>query len=329
MLDKMSTLDQLRYAGTTIVCDTGNFESIGKYNPQSCTTNPALILAAAQDDKYKEYVKKSVLYGKETGATDEEKIEIAIDTFFVEIGCKILEVVPGRVSTEVDARLSFNKKETIRRAIRIIGLYEQRGYSKDRVLIKIASTWEGIQAAKELEDIHNIHCNLTLLFSLTQAVACAEANVTLISPFVGRIMDFFKAKSGKTFTKDDDPGILAVKEIFYYYKKHNYKTIVMGTCFRNNEELLSLAGIDSVTLPLDKLEELSTSHENVQKVLTIESSKERGKDMRSYISNEAQFRFDMNENAMATDKLSEGIRKFSGDNASLENIFRNLIIDSN
>ncbi|CAD1779312.1 similar to Saccharomyces cerevisiae YGR043C NQM1 Transaldolase of unknown function [Maudiozyma barnettii] len=327
MTEKMSTLDQLRRTGTTIVCDTGHFESINKYNPQSCTTNPALILAAAQDDKYKEYVKNAVESGKQIGVTDEEKIEIAIDTFFVEIGCKILEVVPGRVSTEVDARLSFNKEETVRRAICIIGLYEQRGFSKDRILIKIASTWEGIQAAKELEEVYKIHCNLTLLFSFTQAVACAEANVTLISPFVGRIMDFFKDKTGTTYTHDDDPGILAVKKIFYYYKRHCYNTIIMGTCFRNNDELLALAGIDSVTLPLDKLEELYTSHESVQNVLTAESSKEEGHEWVSYISNEPKFRFDMNEDTMATEKFSDGIRKFSADNCSLENIFRNLIVD--
>ena len=319
-MTSVSQLEQLRSCGTVIVCDTGDLESITRYDPQDCTTNPSLILSATQNPKYADLVEKAVRYGKDVGRDQQEKTEIALDAVFVEIGCKILDLVPGRVSTEVDARLSFNKDETIRRALRIVKLYEERGFSKERVLIKIASTWEGIQAAKELESVHGIHCNLTLLFSFVQAVACAEANVTLISPFLGRIMDFYKEKKGSEFSPEDDPGIKTVKDIYYYYKTFGYKTIVMGTCFRNNNELLAVAGIDSVTLPPKQLEEWKTTFGPVKRRLFPEDTQLKPMEKISYISDQAKFRFDMNENEMAVEKLSDGIRRFSVDNANLQKI---------
>ena len=330
MTEKLSILEQLRNIGTTIVCDSGEVESISKYNPYSCTTNPAIILAAAKSKKNEEFVTNAVEYGKENGATEKETVELAFDNFFVQIGCQILDVVPGRVSTEVDARLSFNTTETVRRALRIVKMYEENGFSKERILIKIASTWEGIQAAKILESKYGINCNLTLLFSFIQAVACAEAGVTLISPFIGRVMDFFKEKTGKTYTENDDPGVLMVRKIFDYYKTRGYKTIIMGTCFRSNEELLSLAGIDSVTLPLDLLEKLSTSYDPVcQKLFTDPNLTTKLPKENVYIDQENHFRYDMNQDAMITEKLADGIRKFARDNENLEHLFKAKVLDDN
>lgn len=330
MTEKLSTLEQLRNTGTTIVCDSGEANSISKYNPYSCTTNPAIILAAAKDKKNEEYVSHAVEYGKTNGTTEKQRIELAFDNFFVEMGCQILQVVPGRVSTEVDARLSFDTAETVRRALQIVKMYEEKGVSKERLLIKIASTWEGIQAAKILESEYEINCNLTLLFSFIQAVACAEAGVTLISPFVGRVMDFFKEKTGKTYTEDNDPGVLMIKSIFEYYKEHGYNTIVMGTCFRNNMELLALAGIGSVTLPLDLLETLSTSYDPVsQKLFSSLNSAAKLPKANIYICNESLFRYDLNQDAMVTEKLADGIRRFAKDNENLELLFRTKILSGN
>lgn len=321
-----SSLAQLRAIGTVVVADTGDFESIAKYKPQDSTTNPTLILAAAQKENYKYLVDNAVEYGKKNGKTKEEKVEIALDKLLVEFGSKILSIVPGRVSTEIDARLSFDKEATIKKARHIIGLYEDAGFSKERVLIKIASTWEGIQAARELEANYDIHCNLTLLFSFPQAVACAEANVTLISPFVGRIMDFYKAKTGKTYSGDDDPGVQSVKRIFYYYKKHNYKTIVMGASFRNLDELKALAGIDNITLSLALLEQLSETFDPIPKVLDKKKAVDEGHEKISYIDDESKFRYDMNDDAMVTEKLSDGIRKFAADAISLQTIIEEKIV---
>lgn len=312
-----SSLDQLKASGTVVVADTGDFESISKFTPQDSTTNPSLILAAAKQEGYSKLIDVAVAYGKENGKTTEEKVENAVDRLLVEFGKEILKIVPGRVSTEVDARLSFDKDATVKKALHIIDLYKKVGIDKERVLIKIASTWEGIQAAQELEKDHGIHVNLTLLFSFPQAVAAAEANVTLISPFVGRIMDFFKAKTGKSYSGEEDPGVLSVRRIYNYYKKHGYKTIVMGASFRNTDEIKALAGVDFLTISPKLLDDLYNSHDSVPKVLDPESAKKEGEDKVSYINDESSFRFQLNEDEMATEKLSDGIRKFSADIVTL------------
>lgn len=321
-----SSLDQLKASGTVVVADTGDFESIAKFTPQDATTNPSLILAAAKKDTYSKLIDNAVKYGKEHGKTEQEKVEIAVDRLLVEFGKEILKIVPGRVSTEVDARLSFDKDATIQKALDIIKLYEEVGISKERVLIKIASTWEGIQAARELEAKHGVHCNLTLLFSFVQAVACAEAKVTLISPFVGRIMDWFKAKTGETYTAETDPGVKSVKRIYNYYKKHGYNTIVMGASFRNVGEIKALAGVDYLTISPALLDQLLESNEPVPTVLTVEQAKRDGDEKVSFVDNEAAFRFALNEDAMATEKLAEGIRRFSADIDTLFKIVREKVL---
>ncbi|EGA85554.1 Tal1p [Saccharomyces cerevisiae VL3] len=245
------------------------------------------------------------------------KSKNAVDRLLVEFGKEILKIVPGRVSTEVDARLSFDTQATIEKARHIIKLFEQEGVSKERVLIKIASTWEGIQAAKELEEKDGIHCNLTLLFSFVQAVACAEAQVTLISPFVGRILDWYKSSTGKDYKGEADPGVISVKKIYNYYKKYGYKTIVMGASFRSTDEIKNLAGVDYLTISPALLDKLMNSTEPFPRVLDPVSAKKEAGDKISYISDESKFRFDLNEDAMATEKLSEGIRKFSADIVTL------------
>ncbi|KAG8831966.1 sedoheptulose-7-phosphate:D-glyceraldehyde-3- phosphate transaldolase, partial [Serendipita sp. 399] len=238
----MSTsLDQLKATGTVVVSDSGDFETIDAYKPQDATTNPSLILAAANKPAYQRLIDIAVQYGKSKGGDIEEQASAALDRLLVEFGKEILNIIPGRVSTEVDARLSFDKAATIAKARHLIELYSSVGIPKERVLIKIASTWEGIQAARELERDDQIHCNLTLLFGFGQAVACAEAGVTLISPFVGRILDWYKKSTGKNYEGDEDPGVQSVKKIFKYYKQHNYKTIVMGASFRNSGEIKALA----------------------------------------------------------------------------------------
>ncbi|CAH6718795.1 transaldolase [[Candida] jaroonii] len=313
----MSSLEQLKATGTVIVTDTGEFESIAKYKPQDATTNPSLILAAAKKPEYAKLIDVAVEYAKDKGTTKADKAAIALDRLLVEFGKEILNIVPGRVSTEVDAQLSFDKDATVKKALEIIELYKSIGISKDRVLIKIASTWEGIQAAKELEAKHDIHCNLTLLFSFSQAVACAEAKVTLISPFVGRILDWYKASTGETYTQETDPGVLSVKKIFNYYKKYNYNTIVMGASFRNTGEIKELAGCDYLTVAPKLLEELMNSTETIPKKLDIASAQTSTDEKVSYIDDESAFRFALNEDAMATEKLSQGIRGFAKDAKTL------------
>lgn len=308
-----SSLEQLKAAGTVVVADTGDFESIAKFTPQDATTNPSLILAATKQEKYNKLIDVAINYAKKNASTAEDQASLALDRLLVEFGKEILSIVPGRVSTEVDARLSFDKDATIKKAIEIIKMYEDLGISKDRVLIKIASTYEGIQAAKELESKHGIHCNLTLLFSFVQAVACAEANVTLISPFVGRILDWYKAKTGETYTSETDPGVLSVRKIYNYYKKYNYKTIVMGASFRNIGEISALAGCDYLTISPGLLETLQNSTDSLPQILNAESAKSLDIEKVSYIDDEPKFRFLFNEDAMATEKLAEGIRKFSAD----------------
>ncbi|GBL49172.1 Transaldolase [Candidozyma auris] len=312
-----NSLEQLKATGTVIVTDTGEFESIAKYTPQDATTNPSLILAASKKEEYARLIDVAIEYAQNKGSSPKEKASIALDRLLVEFGKEILKIVPGRVSTEVDASLSFDKEATVKKALEIIDLYKSVGISKERVLIKIASTWEGIQAAKELEEKHDVHCNLTLLFSFVQAVACAEAKVTLISPFVGRILDWFKANTGEEYDGENDPGVVSVRKIYNYYKKFGYKTIVMGASFRNTGEIKALAGCDYLTVSPKLLEELMNSNESIPKKLDEKSASALDQEKVSYINNEAEFRFLFNEDAMATEKLSQGIRSFAKDAKTL------------
>jgi len=310
----MSTaLDQLKQY-TTVVADTGDFESMKNYKPQDSTTNPSLIYAAVQMPGYKKLVEDAIQYAKSKGKNVDEQTQIALDKLAVNFGAEILKIVPGRVSTELDARLSFDTQECIRKAREIIALYKEVGIDKERVLIKIASTWEGIQAAKELEK-EGIHCNLTLLFSLAQAIACAEAGVTLISPFVGRITDFFKKRDNKSsYAPTEDPGVISVKQIYNYYKQHGYKTIVMGASFRNKEQIIELAGCDFLTISPALLEELAKSDAKIARKLDPATTTKVDK----INVDEKTFRWMLNEDEMATEKLAEGIRKFAADLKKLE-----------
>jgi transaldolase len=317
----MSVLDQIKQY-TTIVADSGDFESIAQYKPQDATTNPSLILAASQKEAYAKLIDEALQFGKAKGGSLNEQTEWALDKLLVNFGTEILKIVPGRVSTEVDARLSFDKDGTIEKALRLIALYKDAGVDKERILIKIASTWEGIQAAHVLETKHSIHCNLTLLFGFPQAVACAEAGITLISPFVGRILDWYKASTGKTYAATEDPGVLSVTKIYKYYKAHNYKTIVMGASFRNTGEIEELAGCDFLTISPNLLAELHKDNKKIERKLSPELAKHENIEKVSYFTNEKKFRWDLNEDAMATEKLSEGIRNFAADAVKLENTFR-------
>jgi len=305
---------------TTIVADTGDFDSMRKVLPQDSTTNPSLIFAASQLPQYQHLVEDAVKYGKTHGHTDDAKTSIAMDKLAVNFGLEILKIVPGRVSTEVDARLSFDTDANIKKARELIALYKEAGITNDRVLIKIASTWEGIQAAKELEK-EGIHCNLTLLFSLTQAIACAEAGVTLISPFVGRITDFYKQRDNKTFAPHEDPGVLSVRSIFNYYKHHGYKTVVMGASFRSKEQVVELAGCDLLTVSPQLLTEIAQS--NLEVVQKLDAHKTTP--VPKQVIDEKTFRWQLNEDEMATVKTAEGIRKFAADLKKLEEDIRKRV----
>ncbi|KAM7533453.1 hypothetical protein Aperf_G00000120163 [Anoplocephala perfoliata] len=316
-----STLDLLK-EHTIVVADTGDFESIEKFRPTDATTNPSLILAASKMPKYSKIIEKAVDIAKTKGRSIEERSEIASDYTFVMFGKEILNIIPGRVSTEVDARLSFDKEKQVERALKLISLYEEMGISKERILIKLSSTWEGIQAAKELESKHGVHCNLTLLFSFAQAVACAEANVTLISPFVGRIYDYYAAKTGQTYGKLDDPGVQSVTRIFNYYKKFGYKTQVMGASFRNVNQILGLVGCDLLTISPKLLESLANMKEPAEVTLDAKQAPSRCEYERPLHLDEATFRWMVNEDEMATEKLSDGIRKFAADTRTLETMLK-------
>lgn len=320
---KMNSLDQLKSL-TTIVADTGDFEAMKAYKPTDATTNPSLILSAAGMDQYQPIIDKAVKHGIKSGATIDDQVSETMDLLCVLFGCEILKIVPGRVSTEVDARLSFDTKASVEKALKFIRLYEEFGIDKKRILIKLASTWEGIQAAKILESEHGVHCNLTLLFSFCQAVACAEAGATLISPFVGRILDWYLANTdNKSYAPDDDPGVVSVTQIYNYYKKFNYKTVVMGASFRNIGEIKALAGCDLLTISPKLLGELSASSDPVTKMLDVTDAKKAAIEKISV--DEATFRWMLNEDQMATDKLSDGIRKFAADSRKLETMLRGLI----
>ncbi|KAG8893303.1 sedoheptulose-7-phosphate:D-glyceraldehyde-3- phosphate transaldolase [Tulasnella sp. 403] len=319
----MTSLDHLKASGTVVVSDSGDFESIDVYKPQDATTNPSLILAAANKPAYQRLIDQAVEYAKGKGDDLDTQTEAAMDKLLVNFGSEILKIIPGRVSTEVDARLSFDKEATKAKAKELIKLYESVGVPKERILIKIASTWEGIQAARELERDEQIHCNLTLLFGFGQAVACAEAGVTLISPFVGRILDWHKKHTGKDYHGDEDPGVQSVKKIFNYYKQHGYRTIVMGASFRNTGEIKALSGVDFLTISPSLLEELKNSSEPVPKKLSSEdAAKNEPIPKVSYIDNEPEFRWALLEDQMAFDKLHEGIKKFAEDGQTLKNILR-------
>lgn len=349
----MSQLEQLSKL-TTIVADTGDFNSIAQYKPTDATTNPSLLLLAVESNKYNHLVDEAVNYAKENSTGN--PLELALDKLAVNFGSmyiifklksyielntnqffiffniisislndliktivEILKLISGRVSTEIDARLSYDTDATIKKARQIIALYEKAGIPKERILIKIASTWEGIQAAKVLES-EGIHVNMTLMFSMEQAVACSDANATLISPFVGRILDYFKQKTGLNYTAEEDPGVVSVKSIYNYYKKHNIKTVIMGASFRNIGEILELAGIDLLTISPSLLDQLSKSNDEVKVKLSESSAKEM--DITKLIMEEEQFRQGMEKNEMASFKLKEGIDKFIQDTIKLENVVR-------
>ena len=318
---RLSQPEQLKQF-TKVVADTGDFESMRKFHPLDATTNPSLIYQATQKPEYRYILDKAIADRKNSGLTGDARLEDIIDHVLVAFGLEILKIVPGRVSTETDARLSFNTAGTIDKARHLIGHYETADVSRERVLIKIASTWEGIQAAAVLEK-EGIRCNLTLLFSLVQAIACADVGVQLISPFVGRIYDWFKASAKRDYTGAEDPGVQSVTTIFNYYKKFGYRTEVMGASFRNISQILELAGCDLLTISPDLLAKLAESNEPVTRKLNVEEAK--ASDIQKQSLDEKSFRFLMNEDAMATEKTAEGIRKFSADIVKLEKFIAGLL----
>ena len=299
----MTQLDSLR-KHSLVVADTGDIEAVARWKPQDATTNPSLLLASAEDPRYRHLMDRDM------------------DRVFVNFGCEILKHIPGRVSTEVDARLSFDSERSLEKARRFVSLYEKAGVSRERVLIKLASTWEGIKAAEKLER-ERIHCNMTLLFSFAQAVACADAGVTLISPFVGRIYDWHKqARKVEDIPLEEDPGVASVTRIYTYYKKHGYKTQVMGASFRKTGQILELAGCDLLTIAPDLLEKLSRAEGDVPRKLSPEKARMQSADKLSL--DEASFRWMHNEDAMATEKLAEGIRRFDADARKLDKLLISL-----
>ena len=305
-------LDQLK-SMTTIVADTGDVEAIKSVKPVDATTNPSLVLKASTLPQYAPLIETAIAYAKAQGGTKEQQIDNAADKLAVLIGAEITKVVPGRISTEVDARLSFNLDAMVAKGRKLIQLYADSGIGKERVLIKLASTWEGIKAGEILEK-EGIQCNLTLLFGFGQARACAEAGVFLISPFVGRILDWYKAKTGETYTQETDPGVVSVRAIYAYYKANGYKTVVMGASFRNVGELIALAGCDRLTVSPNLLQDLAATEGTLIRVLT-----DGGKSATPPAKmTESEFRFELNQDAMAIEKLSEGIRGFVADQNKLE-----------
>ncbi len=319
--EKRSSLDQLK-AITTIVADTGDFESLAAYTPQDATTNPSLILKAAQQDSYAHLVEQAVRDTNGFSGSSEARVARAIDEVLVLFGLEILKIVPGRVSTELDARFSFDAEACVRKGREIISLYEERGIPRERILIKIATTWEGLQAAKALQK-EGIRVNMTLLFSLCQAVVAAENKAQLISPFVGRILDWYKASTGKDYKGKEDPGVISVTEIYNYYKFHGYATEVMGASFRNTGEILALAGSDLLTISPDLLEKLKNDQTPVERQLSPEAALEAAPEKLHF--DEKSFRWALNEDAMATEKLADGIRRFAADTVKLEQMIQKLL----
>jgi len=310
----MSLLESLKKI-TTVVADTGDIEAMRKYTPQDATTNPSLLLKAAQQAQYRPLVDAAMKDAEKAGGGDAKRAEAFMDRLFVNFGKEILKIVPGRVSTEVDAKYSFDKEGSIAKARELIGLYEKDGIARERVLIKLGTTWEGIRAAADLEK-EGIHCNMTLLFSFAQAVACAEAGATLISPFVGRIYDYYKKERGAEIPPAEDPGVKSATKIYNYYKKFGYKTQVMGASFRRVEQILDLAGCDLLTISAELLDELAKTPGEVTPRLTIEGARASGEE--KITLDEKAFRFLHNQDAMAVEKLSDGIRRFYDDGRKLE-----------
>jgi transaldolase len=311
---KLNQLDQIKKF-TTIVADTGDFETIREFKPKDATTNPSLIYAATQKENYRHFLEEVLVDRRKSGLSGGAQIEDIIEHLLVKFGCAILEIVPGRVSTETDARFSFDVEGSIKRARRLVKLYEEQGIGRERVLIKIASTWEGINAAELLQK-EGIKCNMTLLFSLAQAVRAAEAKVQLISPFVGRIYDWYKAANKRDYSGAEDPGVRSVQEIYTYYKKFDYETEVMGASFRNVGQILELAGCDLLTISPELMKQLSESDEPVERKLIPE--KAQTADVKPLELDEKKFRYLVNDDAMATEKTAEGIRKFAADIVKLE-----------
>jgi transaldolase len=310
----MSELDSLKQY-TTVVADTGDIGAIAQYKPQDATTNPSLLLKAAQQKEYKHLVEEALGYAAKKAPGGKEQTALFMDKLAVNFGCEILKIIPGRVSTEVDASFSFDRDGSIDKARQLIRLYEDAGVARERILIKLGSTWEGIKAAEQLEK-EGIHCNLTLLFSFAQAVACAEAKVTLISPFVGRIYDWYKKSTGQEPTVEADPGVASVKRIYEYYKKYDYKTQVMGASFRKVEQITELAGSDLLTISPDLLAQLQKREGTLERKLNVEAAK--AKDIPRVTLDEKAYRFEHNQDQMAVEKLSEGIRSFYADGRKLE-----------
>jgi transaldolase len=318
---KLNQLEQIKQF-TKIVADTGDFESIREFKPQDATTNPSLIYAATQEKQYAHLLDEVIVDQKKSGLTDAAQIEDIIDHLLVRFGCEFLKIIPGRVSTETDARFSFDVEGAMQKARRLVDLYEEQGIGRERVLIKIASTWEGIMAAEHLQK-EGVKCNMTLLFSLVQAVRSAEAKVQLISPFVGRIYDWYKGANKRDYSGAEDPGVQSVQEIYTYYKKFDYQTEVMGASFRNVGQILELVGCDLLTISPELMKELSESHAPVERRLKREKAESTKIDKLEL--DEKKFRYLLNEDAMATEKTAEGIRKFVADMAKLEKLVTSKI----
>ena len=315
----VSQLDSLKKF-SSVVADTGDIDSIQKFNPDDCTTNPSLIFKAVQSNKYKKLVDEVISNSKSRKFSQtEDQVNYIADQLTIAFGIELTKIVPGYVSTEVDSDLSFNTEATVEKAKQIINSYEQSGVSKNRILIKIAGTWEGIQAVKKLE-AEGISCNCTLIFSLTQAIACAEAGAFLISPFVGRILDWFKSNTQKDYDSSNDPGVESVEKIFNYFKKFNYNTIVMAASFRNKDEIINLAGCDKLTISPTLLEELSQNDDEI--ILKLSKENSSSLDIERINVNESSFRWHLNENQMASFKLAEGIRLFNKDLLKLKELIR-------
>ena len=318
----VSQLDSLKKF-SSVVADTGDIDSIQKFSPDDCTTNPSLIFKAVQSNKYKKLVDEVISNSKSRKFSQtEDQINYIADQLTIAFGIELTKIVPGYVSTEVDSDLSFNTEATVEKAKQIINSYEQSGVPKNRILIKIAGTWEGIQAVKKLE-AEGISCNCTLIFSLTQAIACAEAGAFLISPFVGRILDWFKSNTQKDYDSSNDPGVESVEKIFNYFKKFNYNTIVMAASFRNKDEIINLAGCDKLTISPTLLEELSQNDDEIKLKLSKENSSSL--DIERINVNESSFRWHLNENQMASFKLAEGIRLFNKDLLKLKELIRDQL----
>lgn len=311
-----SKLDQLREM-TTVVADTGDIEAVARLKPVDCTTNPTIVYKALGEPMFADAIKEAVAWGSKQGGIGETVVQTVADRLSISVGAELVKLVPGRVSTEVDADLSFDTEGSIDKGRKIIAAYEERGVTRDRILVKLASTWEGIRAAEVLQK-EGIDCNLTLLFSKAQAIACADAGAFLISPFVGRILDWHKKASGKDFTAEEDPGVLSVREIYNYYKAHDIKTIVMGASFRNAGEIEALAGCDRLTISPALLDELSKDDGKLERKLSPDTVT----NVEKLTVDEKTFRWMMNEDAMATEKLAEGIRSFAKDLISLRTMVR-------